>query len=223
MPYGTHTQEDIISFLNRGSDTAKVFKKILLYRVNSLIENNYKPLTYEAIPWILEHVSSEEMSFEAGVYKNSGWSQKNKEIESFPGKKWEGFVGVFRWEGYELVLYKENCLNFLYVETSSAPAPKAETKDDDLPFNSPKEEKKDNRTLVGGWLISQGTEYNFTESQARFFYFQNQEDMRAEAWRPEGRSKNCCVGGLDYSKFIFASNEPRGKGHGGKKKYYGHR
>lgn len=213
MPYGTHTQEDIISFLNRGSDTAKAFKKILLYRVNKLMGGEYKPLTYEAIPWILERVSSEEISFEAGVYKNSGWNQKTKEIESFPGKKWEGFVGVFRWKGYELVLYKENCLNFLYVETSSAPAPKPETKEDDLPYDPPKEEKKDNRILVGGVIHSGGTEYDFTESQYRFFYFENQEDMRARTWRPEGRSNSFCCNSdrLDYSKFVFAKNPPRGK------------
>ncbi len=83
---------------------------------------------------------------------------------------------------------------------------------------------EDTRVQVGAVIYSGGTEYGFTESQARFFFFENQEDMRFRTWRPEGRSNSCCNGGgLDYSKFVFEPNPPRGGNHSGGKKYFGHR
>ncbi len=188
----------------------------------------YKPLkSVEEVIWLVKNskvVAAKDINVSKTDILSSGsigdklyWINNPAEPE---------YYLVFFAEGGEfLILAKWDCLNPVcdLRKKSTTPVPTSPAKSEESPKKE--EEKKDNRIPVGATIYSGGTEYGFTESQARFFYFQNQEDMRAEAWRPEGRSKSFCCNGnrLDYRNFVFAANEPRGKGHGGKKTYFGHR
>lgn len=128
---------------------------------------------------------------------------------------------VTRPDGSEF-LYKFGCNNrmkYIKIRASALVIIRDTVRIETVIVEKPAE---DTRVPVGGYLTSTGTEYGFTPSQERFFYFENQEDMRARTYRPWGRGRSCSSGGYGYDVqryAVFQENPPR---HGGKK-YYGHR
>jgi hypothetical protein len=116
FPYGVHSKEEMKEFAKKDNDLSRSWVGLLIPYLQSKLDSAgiKTTLTKKHTDWILNNTDIVERRIKK--FKNSSRYGNEVHFDKLYDYNFEGMVGVFHYDGLQVIIFKANCLNLLKVD-----------------------------------------------------------------------------------------------------------